>query len=164
MLAQAASVNVGEVSSVTIWGNHSSTLVPDLSHTTVGTKAASSIVSESWIRSTFIPGVRQRGSQIIKARGKSSAASAALSAVSAMGALVGQVPENTLISMPVYSKGNPYGIDQNLIFSFPCRTGRRGVTIDPSMPPAEYLWKEVRLSEQELIEEREAVRHLFLTQ
>ena len=164
MLAQAASVNVGEVSSVTIWGNHSSTLVPDLSHTTVGTKAASSIVSESWIRSTFIPGVRQRGSQIIKARGKSSAASAALSAVSAMGALVGQLPENSLISMPVYSKGNPYGIDQNLIFSFPCRTGRRGVTIDPSMPPAEYLWKEVRLSEQELIEEREAVRHLFLTQ
>jgi malate dehydrogenase len=81
-----------------------------------------------------------------------------------MGALMGQLPENSLVSMPVYSKNNPYGIDQNLFFSFPCRTGRRGVTIDSSIPPPDYLWKEVRLSEQELIEEREAVRHLFLTQ
>jgi malate dehydrogenase len=80
-LAQVASVNVSDVSSVTIWGNHSSTLVPDLSHTTVGTKTAPSIVNEAWVQSTFLPGVRQRGAQIIKARGKSSAASAAFSAV-----------------------------------------------------------------------------------
>jgi malate dehydrogenase len=164
MLAKVADVGISEVSSVTIWGNHSATLVPDLSHTTIGTVAASSIVNESWRESTFIPGVRQRGAEIIKARGKSSAASAALAAVSAMGALVGQLPENSLVSMPVYSKGNPYGIDQNLFFSFPCRTGHLGVTMDLSMPPPEYLWKEVHLSEQELIEEREAVRHLFLTQ
>ena len=164
MLAKAASASIDEVSSVTIWGNHSSTLVPDLSRTTIKGKEASSIVDKEWIQSVFLPGVRQRGADIIKARGKSSAASAASAGISAMRALVGQFPQNTLLSMPVYSKDNPYGIDQNLFFSFPCRTGHRGVSMDPSMPPPEYLWKEVRLSEQELIEEREMVRHLFLAQ
>ena len=163
MLAKAASTTVDKVSPLTIWGNHSSTLVPDISFTTIGGKAASSIVDQSWVQSTLIPGVRQRGAEIIKARGKSSAASAALSSVSAMAALVGRFAPNTLVSMPVFSKGNPYDIDQNLFFSFPCRTGHRGVTIDPSMPPPEYLLKEVHLSEQELIEERETVCHLFLT-
>ena len=164
LLAKKTSSAVNDVSSVTIWGNHSSTLVPDLSRTTVAGKIASSIVDEPWVLSTFLPGVRQRGAEIIKVRGKSSAASAASASISAMGALMGRFAPNTLLSMPVYSKGNPYGIDQNLFFSFPCRTGHRGVSIDPSMPPPEYLWKEVRLSEQELIEERDAVRHLFLTQ
>ena len=164
MLAKAASASIDEVSSVTIWGNHSSTLVPDLSRTMIKERQASSIVDMKWIQSVFLPGVRQRGAEIIKARGKSSAASAALAGIRAMKALVGQLPQNSLVSMPVYSKGNPYGIDQNLFFSFPCRTGSRGVSIDPLMPPPEYIWKEVRLSEHELIEEREMVRHLFLAQ
>ena len=164
MLAKAASASIDEVSSVTIWGNHSSTLVPDLSRTMIKERQASSIVDMKWIQSVFLPGVRQRGAEIIKARGKSSAASAALAGIRAMKALVGQLPQNSLVSMPVYSKGNPYGIDQNLFFSFPCRTGHRGVSIDFSMPPPEYILKEVRLSEQELIEEREMVRHLFLAQ
>ena len=164
ILAKAASAPIDEVSSVTIWGNHSSTLVPDCSHTTIKGKEASTIIDKDWRESVFLPGVRQRGAEIIKARGKSSAASAASAGISAMKALVGQLPQNTLVSMPVYSKGNPYGIDQNLFFSFPCRTGSRGVSIDPLMPPPEYIWKEVRLSEQELIEEREMVRHLFLAQ
>ena len=139
MLAKAASASIDEVSSVTIWGNHSSTLVPDLSRTMIKERQASSIVDMKWIQSVFLPGVRQRGAEIIKARGKSSAASAALAGIRAMKALVGQLPQNSLVSMPVYSKGNPYGIDQNLFFSFPCRTGHRGVSIDFSMPPPEYI-------------------------
>jgi malate dehydrogenase len=161
VLAKKASVDVSDVSGVVIWGNHSSTLVPDIAHTMIGKKTALSFVDEPWVFSTMIPSVRQRGAEIIKIRGKSSAASAALAAVSSMGALTGQFQEGSLVSMPVFSKDNPYGIDGDLVFSFPCRTHGNGLTIDPSMRPSEKVWKEVLLSEKELIEEREVVRHLF---
>ena len=160
-LAKKASVDVSRVSPVVIWGNHSSTLVSDITHTTIDQKPALSYVDESWVLSTLLPSVRHRGAEIIKIRGKSSAASAALSAVSAMGAMFGLFQENTLVSMPIFSKNNPYGIDEDLVFSFPCRAHSTGLTIDPSMKPADSLWKEIRLSERELIEEREAIRHLL---
>jgi len=160
-LAEKTAVDVSDVSPVVIWGNHSSTLVPDISHTMIGKKTAQSYVDESWVFSTLLPSVRQRGAEIIKVRGKSSAASAALSAVSAMGALTGQFQDNSLVSMPIYSKDNPYGIDDDLLFSFPCRTHANGLKIDPSIHPSEKLWKEVLLSEKELIEERDAIRHLL---
>jgi len=95
-----------------------------------------------------------KGAEIIKIRGKSSAASAASAAVSAMKALTGQMEEGSLVSMPVFSAGNPYGIDPNLVFSFPCRTTKGGLIIDGGMKPLERLWKEVLASEKELIEER----------
>ena len=161
VLSRHISVDVDEVSPVVIWGNHSSTLVPDIAHTMIGSKSALLYVDEPWVLSTLLPSVRQRGAQIITLRGKSSAASAAFAAVSAMGALTGQFQENTLVSMPVFSKDNPYGIDPDLVFSFPCRTSGDLLTIDPSMRPSEALWKEVVLSEKELIEERDAVRHLW---
>jgi malate dehydrogenase len=161
VLARKASADVSDVSPVVIWGNHSSTLLPDITHTMIGKKSALSYVDEPWIFSTLLPSVRQRGSEIIKIRGTSSAASAAISAVSAMSALTGRLQENSLVSMPIFSNGNPYGIDDDLIFSFPCRTHGNELTIDPSMRPSETLWKEVLLSEKELIEEREAVRHLL---
>lgn len=161
VLAKKTSVDVSLISPVVIWGNHSSTLVPDITHTMIEQKPALSYVDEPWVFSTLLPSVRQRGAEIIKLRGKSSAASAALSAVSAMGAMFGVFQENTLVSMPLFSKNNPYRIDEDLVFSFPCRTHSTGLTIDPSMRPSDLLWKEVRLSERELIEEREAVRHLL---
>jgi malate dehydrogenase len=162
VLAAKAGVDASAVSPVIIWGNHSSTLVPDISHTTIKKKPALSYVDESWIFSTLLPTVRQRGAEIIKVRGKSSAASAAVSSVYAMRALMGEEKARSLVSMGVYSQNNPYGIDPNLVFSFPCRTIESGgVTIDPSMAPSENLWKEIRLSEKELIEERAAIAHLL---
>ena len=162
VLAKKTGADVSDVSPVVIWGNHSSTLVPDIQHTMIGKKAALSCVDEAWILSTMLPSVRKRGAEIIKLRGKSSSASAAFAAVSAMAVMTGQLEENSLVSMPVFSKGNPYGIDPNLVFSFPCRTHGDRLTIDPSMRPSDALWKEVLVSEKELIEERDAVRHLLV--
>lgn len=162
VLARKAEVDVSDVSPVIIWGNHSSTLVPDIDHTIVKGKPAKTYVDDGWVFSTLLPSVRQRGAEIIKIRGKSSAASAALAAVSAMGAMTGRMlGENALLSAPVYSVGNPYGIDPDLVFSFPCRTASNGVVIDPSMRPSDALWKEVLVSEQELIEERNTVLPLL---
>ncbi len=161
IVAKKAEVDVGDVSPVIIWGNHSSTLVPDIGPTMVKTTLASSYIDESWVVSTLLPSVRKRGADIIKVRGKSSAASAAVAAVSAMGILTGHCEDNMLASMPVYSEDNPYEIDPDLVFSFPCRASQHGLSIDPSLRPSDVLWKEVVCSEKELIEEREAVRHLL---
>lgn len=161
VLAKKASVDVSDVSPVVIWGNHSSTLVPDISHTMIQGKPALASVDETWALSTLLPAVRQRGSEILKVRGKSSSASAALAAISAMAAMMGQYTEDSLVSMPLFTKNNTYGIDPDLVFSFPCRTHKEGLSIDPSMRPSDKVWQEVLLSEKELIEEREAVRELL---
>jgi malate dehydrogenase len=161
VLAKKNSVDISDVSPVAVWGNHSSTVVPDIAYTTIKGKKALSLVDESWALSSLLPAVRQRGAEIIKLRGKSSAASAAYAAVSAMGALTGQFQDNSLVSTAVYSKANPYGIDEDLVFSFPCRVHGDELAIDPSMHPSEGVWREVLASEKELKEERDAIKHLL---
>ncbi len=161
LLAEKIQVDASEVSSVVVWGNHSATLVPDITHTMVGGKNVTTLVDENWIYSSFIPAVRSRGSTIIKLRGKSSAASAAWAATQAQRAFVSGGGDSVLISMGIYSQNNPYDIDSELVFSFPISTVKGGFSIDPSMKPDEKLWNEVLKSERELIEERDAVRHMF---
>jgi malate dehydrogenase len=161
-VAKKHGMGVKDVSKITIWGNHSSTLVPDVSHATIlGRPAKDHFSDPSWLRGEFVSTVQQRGAAIIKARGKSSAASAAHSALNAMKSIITPTLAGQWYSMGVYSKGNPYGIDQDLVFSFPCRTDVGGeVSIVPGLAWDDWLKEKIKLSEQELQQEREAIKPL----
>ena len=159
LVARRAQVSINEVSSVTIWGNHSPTLVADTTHTMIKGTEAHILLDSTWRHAEFSPTVRNRGSEVLKARGKSSAASAAVATIGAMKALMGK--EEKEISLGVYTRGNQYGIDQDLVFSFPCIASQRGYSVLPSRKPDEILWKEVLLSEKELQEERDAIRNFL---
>ena len=159
-LAEKTGKHVTDVKKVCIWGNHSSTQYPDISETTVAGKAAKELVEESWYRDTFIPDVQQRGAAIIKARGASSAASAANAAIEHMRDWALGSDEGDTLSMGVYSDGS-YGIQEGLIYSFPvvCKNGDfeivQGLDIDA------FSQEKMKATEQELAEERDAVAHLL---
>jgi len=158
-LAAKASAHVSAVRGVTIWGNHSATQFPDLAHATVGGRQALEIVPQSWYRDEFIPTVQQRGAAIIKARGASSAASAASAAIDhirdwALGT------GDDWVSMAVASDGS-YGIAEGVVFSYPvrCSGGRyeivQGLDLDDFAPEKNLL------TENELREERDGVAELL---
>src|SRR5690606_10531754 len=124
-LAAKADAHVSAVHGVTIWGNHSATQFPDLAHASVGGKPALSLVAEGWYRDEFIPTVQQRGAAIIKARGASSAASAASAAIDHVRDWALGSGDRDWVSMAVASDGS-YGIGEGVVFSYPvrCREGR----------------------------------------
>lgn len=154
MLARKAGVGVEEVKHMTIWGNHSSTQVPDIENVKLPLA-----LDRKWLETEFIAAVQQRGAEVIKARGASSAASAANAA---LGAMKSVLAPNDWFSMGVASKGNPYGIDPNLVFSFPCRsTGKGDAQIIPNVPITPFLQEKIRLTQKELMEERDAVADLL---
>jgi len=155
-LAKKASVPVKEIQDMIIWGNHSPTMVPDFIHARIGTKTMQEVIQdEEWLKETFIPKVQKRGGEIIKVRGKSSAASAASAALDAMKSIV--TGQEELFSTGVYSQNNPYGIDEDLVFSFPCK----GKEIIPGIDLNPFLEEKIKISEKELIEERDMVRDLL---
>lgn len=156
-LAQKAHVPVDQVSNVTIWGNHSSTQVPDPYNAKIGGVAVPSVIKDhSWFVDTLFPTVRKRGAAIIDARGKSSAASAANAAIDSIKSMITPTKEGQWYSLGLCSDGNPYGIADNLIFSFPCRTLANGrVEIVKGLEINEFMAGEIKKSEAELIEERE---------
>ena len=117
-LASKLDVTLADITNMTIWGNHSSTQYPDLFHANVNDKVAVEQVEKDWYEGTFIPDVQQRGAAIIKARGASSAASAANAAIFHMRDWALGSAENDWVSMGVYSDGS-YGIEEGLIYSFP---------------------------------------------
>lgn len=157
LLASKASLPVDGVKNVIIWGNHSSTQVPDAYHATLaGQPALAVIQDEAWLQNTFVSAVQKRGAEVIALRGKSSAASAASAVIDQIRALITPTPMGEWYSLGVYSKGNPYGIDEDLIFSFPCRTTIKGeVEIVPALPLNSWLREKIDLSQKELLEERE---------
>jgi len=161
-LAEKGNADVTAVTNVTIWGNHSSTQVPDFVNARINGKAATEAIQDAaWFESQFLPTVQKRGSAIIKARGSSSAASAANAAIDAIKALVTPTPESQWFSSGVCSDGNPYGIDENLIFSFPCRSNGDGnYEIVSDVPWNDFLKEKMVLTENELKEEREFVFQL----
>ncbi len=118
-LAEKTDSTVNDIKNMTIWGNHSSTQYPDLTACTVNGKPALDLVDREWYENTYIPEVQQRGAAIIKARGASSAASAANAAIAHMRTWALGSDENDWVSMGVYSNGE-YGIAEGLIYSFPC--------------------------------------------
>jgi malate dehydrogenase len=162
-LANKAKVGISEVSNMTIWGNHSSTQVPDFFHAKIGGKLVTEIIQDrKWLEKDLIEKIQKRGAEVIGARGKSSAASAANAALGAMRDILYPTPKGDWFSMGVYSKGNPYGINENLYFSFPCRSDGKGdaemvtgLEIDP------FLQEKIEITQKELLEEREMVAHLL---
>lgn len=159
-LASKLDVTINDITKMTIWGNHSSTQYPDLFHAQVNGEVASDKVEQSWYEETFIPEVQQRGAAIIKARGASSAASAANAAIFHIRDWALGSPENDWVSMGVYSDGS-YGIEEGLIYSFPCtcKDGKweivQGLSID------EFSKEKMLATEKELREERDAVKSLL---
>lgn len=158
-LAQKAAAHVNDIAGLAIWGNHSATQYPDLFHATVAGRAAADLVDEAWIAETFIPTVQQRGAAIIEARGLSSAASAANAATEHMRdwALGSQ---DAIVSMGIYSDGS-YGIESGLIYSFPCRCAAGDWAIVQGLDINDFSRARMTTTEQELIEERDAVAHLL---
>ena len=125
-LAKKAGVDVTSVTNLTIWGNHSATMYPDFYNARIDGRAATDVISDqSWYENTVIPTVQQRGAAIIKARGSSSAASAANAVVDTVRSLVTPTPEGDSYSVAICSKGD-YGIEQGLIASMPIRTAGSG--------------------------------------
>jgi len=158
-LAQKTGKHVTDVKDLSIWGNHSSTQYPDVTHATVAGKAAMDLVDQEWIESTFIPTVQQRGAAIIKARGLSSAASAANAAIGHMKDWTSGTDGRT-VSMAVYSDGS-YGVEQGLIYSFPCTCSKGEWSIVQDLDITDFSRAKMSETEAELKEERDAVKELL---
>lgn len=159
-LSEKTGVHATGIKQMTIWGNHSSTQYPDLSHCKVDGKEALGLVDRGWYVDDFIPTVQKRGAAIIKARGASSAASAASAAIDHMNTWVFGTAEKDWVSMAVPSDGS-YGITDGLIYSFPC-TCKNGIySIVTDLPVDEFSRQRMKETEKELIEEREAVEDLI---
>ena len=160
-LAEQTDSTVNDVQKMIIWGNHSSTQYPDLTACTVNGKPALDLVERDWYENTYIPDVQKRGAAIIKARGASSAASAANAAIAHMRTWTMGTDENDWVSMGVYSNGE-YGIAKGLIYSFPCTCSNGDWSIVEGVDVSSDFSKEkMAATEQELSEERDAVSHLL---
>jgi len=159
-IALKTGTTVNDVTNMTIWGNHSATQYPDLFNAKVKGKAAISLVDQKWYEEDFIPVVQQRGAAIIKARGASSAASAANAAIGHMRSWALGTDGDDWVSMGVLSDGS-YGIQEGLIYSFPCRCKNGEWTIVQGVEVGEFSRGKMSATEQELAEERDAVKHLL---
>jgi malate dehydrogenase len=158
-MADKLSVGTHELSNMTIWGNHSSTQYPDISQLKVKGDTVSDI-DQDWYVNDFIPTVQQRGAAIIKARGASSAASAASAAIDHMKSWALGTKDGDWVSMAIPSDGS-YGIEPGVIFGYPvtCANGQYSIVQD--LPVSEFSQQRIDATNQELREERAAVEHLF---
>jgi len=159
-LADKTGVHVTAIRRMTIWGNHSSTQYPDISHALVDGKSASSLVERDWIENTFIPTVQQRGAAVIKARGSSSAASAASAALDHMRTWFSGSAEGDWVSMGIPADGS-YGIGEGVIYSYPvtCQGGQYKIV--PGLAIDDFSRARMTASDTELREERAGVAQLL---
>ena len=159
-LAEKTGTHSTDIAKMTIWGNHSSTQYPDISHATVQGKPAKGLVEDSWYKDTFIPVVQQRGAAIIKARGASSAASAASAAIDHMRTWALGTDSDDWVSMGVPSDGS-YGIAPGIIYSYPCRCKNGDYEIVQGLEIDAFSREKMDATERELREERAAVENLL---
>ncbi|MDR9432231.1 MAG: malate dehydrogenase [Spiribacter sp.] len=159
-LANRTNAHVTDIQCLSVWGNHSATQYPDISHASVNAKSAHDLVDQAWLEESFIPTVQQRGAAIIKARGQSSAASAASAAIDHMRDWTMGTPADDWVSMAVRSDGS-YGIAEGLIYSFPVRCANGQYEIVQGLSVDDFSRERMQITEQELIEERDAVEHLL---
>jgi len=159
-LAEKAGCPITSVTNMTIWGNHSSTQVPDYFNARINGKNAPDIIQDAtWLRDEFITKVQTRGAAIIKARGKSSAASAASAAIDAMKSWI---QPSEFFSAAIYTANNSYGIDRDLVFSFPCRSSsQHNIEELSGVYWNDILQDKIHVSEKELIEERDCIKELL---
>nr|WP_320011463.1 malate dehydrogenase [uncultured Desulfobulbus sp.] len=155
-IAEKTGTHSTQVEKVVVWGNHSATQYPDISYATVDGKAVKEMVDDAWNKDYFIPTVQQRGAAIIKARGASSAASAASAAVDHMRSwALGS--EGKWVSMGIYSAGNPYGVDEDLMFAFPIVCEGGDYKIVEGLEISAFSREMIMKTEAELKGERDAV-------
>jgi malate dehydrogenase len=161
-LASKLDKPVTEITNMTVWGNHSATQYPDLYNATVGGEnAAEAVGDQEWIAEQFIPTVAKRGAAIIKARGASSAASAANAAIDHVYDWVNGTPDGDWVSMSVPSDGS-YGVEEGIISSFPCTTADGSWSIVQGLEVNDFSRGKIDASVKELSGERDAVRQLGL--
>jgi malate dehydrogenase len=160
-LAKKASVDITAVTNLAIWGNHSSTMFPDFFNAKIGTRPVTDIIKHNeWLEKDFINTVQQRGAAIIKARGASSAASAANAAIDTVRSLVRPTPAGDWNSVAVHTDGS-YGVEKGLISSFPIRSNGKSWEIVQGVPVNEFSRGKIDLSINELKEERGLVAELL---
>lgn len=160
-LAKKAGVDITAVTQMTIWGNHSSTQYPDFYNAKINGVSAAKAIDESWLKDTFVSTVQQRGAAVIKARGSSSAASAANAIITGVNHLVTDTPAGESFSMCRSSKGE-YGVDEGLIFSFPCRHEHGELKVVEGLSFNDYGREMFDRTLDELRQERDTVKSLGL--
>ncbi len=159
-LAEKTGTHTTAIRRMIVWGNHSATQYPDISHCTVTGKPARALVDQQWYREQFIPTIQQRGAAIIKARGASSAASAASAAIDHMRDWSLGTPASDWVSMAIPADGS-YGVPEGVMYSYPvtCKGGRyaivQGLAVD------EFSRGRMDATHKELLEEREGVQDLL---
>ena len=160
-LAIKAGVDTTAVSNLAIWGNHSSTMYPDFANATISGKPTASVITDAaWFKDTFIPTVQQRGAALIKARGLSSAASAANAVVDTVRALTTPTPAGQWFSVAISSDGS-YGIEKGLMFSYPIRSNGTDWEIVQGLALDEFSKSKIQATEKELQEEKALVAELL---
>jgi malate dehydrogenase len=161
-LAQKADVDVTAISNMTIWGNHSATQYPDFFNTKINGKPAAEVITDhDWLKGGFISTVQKRGAEIIKARGLSSAASAANAVVDGIYHMTHETKAGETYSMALVSSGQ-YGVDKGLVFSFPCRTENGKLVVIEGIEHNDFGKEKFHVTLEELRSERDSVKELGL--
>ena len=160
-LAVKAGVEVTSVKKLAIWGNHSATMYPNYFDATIDGKAIPEVITdEAWFKKDFIPTVQQRGAAIIKARGLSSAASAANAAIDTVKSIITPTPSDDYFSVAVHSKGE-YGIEPGLIYSYPMQSDGENLSIIEGLDVNAFSQEKIKATEAELSEEKSMVSDLL---
>lgn len=159
-IAEKTDSHSTKVEQMVVWGNHSATQYPDISYATLDGAPVKDKVDNEWYVDTFIPTVQQRGAAIIKARGASSAASAASAAIDHMRDWAAG-SSGSWVSMGVYSAGNPYGIDEDIMYSFPITTENGEWKIIEGLEVNDFSREMMSKTEEELVSERDAIADLL---
>ena len=159
-IAAKTESHVNQIRHMIIWGNHSATQYPDINHVTINDRDATEMVDETWVTDDFIPTVQQRGAAIIKARGMSSAASAASSAIDHMRDWTLGTAGDDWVSMAISAEGS-YDIEPGVIYSYPCRCSQGRYEIVQDLEISEFSRARMDASDAELREERDAIADLL---
>ena len=159
-LASKTGSHVNDIRCMSIWGNHSATQYPDINHATIAGKKAADLVDQDWLTGDFIPQVQQRGAAIIKARGASSAASAASAAIDHMHDWALGTPDGDWVSMAIPADGS-YGIEAGIVYSYPVRCSGGQYEIVQGLDINEFSRERMNATETELREERAAIEELL---
>jgi malate dehydrogenase len=159
-MAAKTGTHVNDVKRMIIWGNHSSTQYPDIHHCTVNGKPATELVEQTWYHLDFIPAVQQRGAAIIKARGASSAASAASAAIDHMRTWVLGTTKDDWTSMGIPADGS-YGIDEGILYSYPVTCNGGDYQIVEGLEIDDFSREKMVITEQELRDERAAISDML---
>jgi malate dehydrogenase len=161
-LAKQAKVGVADVTNMTIWGNHSNTQYPDFTNAKIQGRPATSVITDrNWLENVFVPQVQTRGAAVIKARGASSAFSAANGTIDHVKSLLSPTPNNDWISAATVSKGE-YGVPVGMVFGYPCRRDMNGnYTVVDGLQLDAFGKQKFQTTLNELLEEKEAVAELL---